>query len=189
MTMKDKAAEPWKALDDGTLPGLTKLAHMLMGQFNAESVLESSDYIFGKSGLAIGKEILTYVEFKEGKIARKEKTKEKEKPPTDEGADHVWEVDFIKEFSKECLMHVNVAYSVNWGRDRKVLRKLSDSGNDPVFIKEMIRKFFFYRNAGYIFKSGTIIDVCHGFVQLVNHVQQKEKTQSQTQKSKTPVGL
>ena len=147
--------QPWCHFDTANKVSLLKMARLLRG-------VDPSDNspLFGTIGKAIAAEIESYCTCNDGKAKRRPRTS-KEKP------EHAWEVGMLGHFSSVCNMTTGSPAIIDYGRDRKLLRKVWESGNGPKFIEEMIDYFFGLKDNPYIFRNGTVKDFCNSFTAIV----------------------
>ena len=167
--------EPWKHLEGQSVVSIQKIIGFMGATFG-----DDHKPMFG--GIAL--ELQAFLDCQGGK-----KTKKKKKTAAQETKEkdaNKWEVGALSHFSKLCEQALGIKGNVDFGRDRKQLRKLRVN-HSPEFIVTAMEHFFTEKDNVYLFRGGAIKDFCNSFTALC-----KECGISETdikQQNNIPVGV
>lgn len=172
--------EPWASFKGLPETSLQKIAGIMRATFG-----EDLKPVFGRAGEALATEIENYLSCQGDKPKKRRKVKSTE--PEDKSVNQ-WEVEALKQFDANCSQHLGIRATIDWGRDRKLLRKLHESGHSQTLILTAVDRFFTLRDNPFIFRAGTIRDFYNSFVSLCKEAGIQEEGASTTTR-KVPVGV
>lgn len=170
--------EPWKHLEGLSTVSIEKIIGWLGAVYGDDQRL-----MFGTAGGKIALELQAFVDCQGGK--KKKKKKKTAAQETEEKDGHKWEVGALTKFSTLCEESLGVKANTDFGRDRKLLRKLGEN-NSPEFIDTAMWHFFDLKDKGFIFRQGTLKDFFNSFVSLCKEAGISE---SDVGKTTIPVGV
>ena len=159
---------PWLPLEKATIPGLRKIAAILRSSFVDDT--GQTIQTFGQSGTAVADDLQNYIACAEQKAVKEEaakerrKTKETEKDHADPA--HQEEVRILDAFKEACERYTGVPAIINWGRDRKLLRRVIGSGWEAQQIIDLIEPYYANGGKGWLFRDGSILAFTKALINL-----------------------
>lgn len=166
--MTDEELIPWSTLSGQPTPGLRRIALMLMAPLVDEEEKPTDKYAWGKAGLAIGREILSYCDHADGKKRKKDVLLEKKEQKKQGDPRHPQAQEIVRCFDATCRKELNAPPAkFNWGYATKQTYGLLSDGWDPELLRKLIPLFFdCRRDKGWLFRSGAFSDFVNGVLNL-----------------------
>lgn len=147
---KSREVIPWKLLEGGSEDGLRRIVALCESSYVEESSGRTIA-TFGKSGPAVAKEILAYLDSASGKATKKNKSAKKKADPA-----HQAEVGLIEAFKGASMKALSAPAIIRYGTDRMHFRRAITSGWAPESIEALMDLFFANANDPFVFRKGDV---------------------------------